>query len=363
MPRQKQLLVLLNELYDAAFDPPAWRQFLDSLARAYEGTARVFAQPSTRGTGQTFDPSDKLSFSRVALSPLLAHAVWDYAPARQDMALARIESQKPFHRVEGVIFADEGVRLSLALTRPPEKRSFSPREIREWEELVPHLRRMVKLRVRWVESQLGRQCALFMLDALGLGIAVVSGQSMLLFASLVAKQIISRGDGLSVMQGRLQAAPAVRGYFTGLVNRMATEKQAEAGFSEIVALPRTHSERPLSALVMSLPGEQYTLSIPSAVVLLNDPTRQVTVRERDLASVYALTAAEGKLLRELARGVPLSHYAASAGIAHNTAKSYLQQIFAKTGQSRQADLLREIVSNPLLRVAGEVAALCASLAV
>jgi DNA-binding CsgD family transcriptional regulator len=366
MSRETRLVVLLNQLYDAAFDPPAWRHFLESLAHAYDGSARIFAQHSTCRAGQASGPADELSsFPRVALAPLLAHAVWDSAaPCQgQDMGTARTESQSPFHRMESVIFAQEGVRLSLALARTPDMRPFSRREIREWKALIPHLRRMVELRLRWADSQLGPQYALFVLDALGLGIAVVSRQSTLLFASLAAKQIIDRADGLSVIQGRLHAAPVVRDRFASLVSRIATERNPDADSREIVALPRAHGERPMSALVMSFPQRRFMLRVPSAIVLLNDPTREVTLRERDLASVYGLTAAEGKLLCELARGVPLADYAASAGIAHNTAKSYLQQIFAKTGQSRQVDLLREIVSDPLLRVASEVAGLCESFAV
>jgi hypothetical protein len=49
-------------------------------------------------------------------------------------------------------------------------------------------------------------------------------------------------------------------------------------------------------------------------------------------------------------GSRLKDYADKAGIGLNTAKSQLRQIFAKTGDSRQSDLVRNLVSNLVLRM-------------
>ena len=356
MLRPARFSVLLDQLYGAAVDPSAWPRFLASLAVGYGATPRVLARRSA-GTAAEHGGSDgSPGLSRVDLISLFAQDAGDPGwslPATGFPEAGQSGSQPFGHRLESLLFAQDGLTVLLALTRGEENEPFSEEDICEWHGLAPHLRRMVTLRMQQVEAQLGTQHAMFVLDALGLGIAIVSRRGTLLFASRVARQIIDRADVLSVIQGRLQAAPAVRGYLAGVVSRIIGEGQSRVARSEVVVLPRGGGKCPVSALVTSLPDEPFPSAEPSAVILLHDPARHARIREQDLASLYTLTAAEGRLLRELARGVSLADYAAGAGIARSTAKSYLQQIFAKTGQSRQADLMREIASDPLLRVASE----------
>jgi DNA-binding CsgD family transcriptional regulator len=52
-----------------------------------------------------------------------------------------------------------------------------------------------------------------------------------------------------------------------------------------------------------------------------------------------LTAAETRLLEQLARNATLAEAAKTLGISQLTARTHLAHIFSKTGISRQADLL------------------------
>jgi DNA-binding CsgD family transcriptional regulator len=63
-----------------------------------------------------------------------------------------------------------------------------------------------------------------------------------------------------------------------------------------------------------------------------------------------LTPAETRLLRSLLDGKRLADYARDADIGLFTAKGYLKQIFSKTGASRQADLVRLVLADPILRL-------------
>jgi len=58
-------------------------------------------------------------------------------------------------------------------------------------------------------------------------------------------------------------------------------------------------------------------------------------------------------MRSLLQGQRLSEYAARAGISVNTAKSYLRDVFGKTGASRQSDLFRRVLTNPLLQMSSD----------
>jgi len=58
------------------------------------------------------------------------------------------------------------------------------------------------------------------------------------------------------------------------------------------------------------------------------------------AAAFKLTPAETRVLANLLGGRTLAETAATLGIAPTTAKSHLENIFAKTGVARQADLMR-----------------------
>ena len=249
------------------------------------------------------------------------------------------------------LFDGRTFEIKLVVTRPRAEECFSPDETRHWSWLAPHIGRVAYLRMQFVHSQIVRESALGALEALGIGSVIADGDGALLFASPVGGEILARGEGLTVSQGRLRAAPAIREDFERRLHRVTSQAGRHDPGGEILALPRNHGERPISAVIMPPAERRHALAAPSVTILLYDVRRHTQVRAGDLAYLYGLTAAEGKLLRELIEGVPLAQYAAAAGIARNTAKTYLHQIFNKTGQSRQADLIREVLSDPVLRLA------------
>jgi DNA-binding NarL/FixJ family response regulator len=57
-----------------------------------------------------------------------------------------------------------------------------------------------------------------------------------------------------------------------------------------------------------------------------------------------------RVAHALVGGERVGTYAKQAGITLNTAKGYLKQLFSKTRIRRQFDLLRLVLSNPLLRL-------------
>ena len=57
-------------------------------------------------------------------------------------------------------------------------------------------------------------------------------------------------------------------------------------------------------------------------------------------AAYGLTPAETRLLTSLLGGRTLAATAATLGIAATTARTHLDNIFSKTGVTRQVDLMR-----------------------
>lgn len=87
------------------------------------------------------------------------------------------------------------------------------------------------------------------------------------------------------------------------------------------------------------------------LLLFRDPGRGIRPCRAALQQAYDLSPAESRLVVLLVEGNSLSRAAQLAGISPNTAKTQLQFAFARTGFSRQADLVGEIRGNPLVLIA------------
>lgn len=86
------------------------------------------------------------------------------------------------------------------------------------------------------------------------------------------------------------------------------------------------------------------------LVMLTFTPDQGAMPEESLQEAYGLTRAEARLLRALVQGEQLSTYAARVGVRMSTAKTHLQSLFSKTGEKRQADLIRKALSDTSLRL-------------
>lgn len=86
---------------------------------------------------------------------------------------------------------------------------------------------------------------------------------------------------------------------------------------------------------------------PMALVALTAPS--ATIAPDRLRRAFGLTAAETRLLSALVTGERLAEYAERTGVKLSTAKTHLRGLFNKVGESRQADLIRRVMDDALLR--------------
>ena len=84
----------------------------------------------------------------------------------------------------------------------------------------------------------------------------------------------------------------------------------------------------------------------SVLILIVDPTRGRAPDEAVLRKIYGLSPAEAALAGRLAMGETLREAAIARGIAFTTARSYLEQIFHRTGTRRQVELTRLLLTLP-----------------
>jgi DNA-binding CsgD family transcriptional regulator len=123
---------------------------------------------------------------------------------------------------------------------------------------------------------------------------------------------------------------------------LAAKDEASIGKTGLAIRLTDADTPPVFAHVLPLTGGDLRTRLKAeavAAVFIGTPPD-----ERDgadlTAAAYGLTPAETRVLTSLLAGRTLAETAATLGIAPATAKTHLDNIFAKTGVSRQADLIR-----------------------
>ena len=89
----------------------------------------------------------------------------------------------------------------------------------------------------------------------------------------------------------------------------------------------------------------------AAALFVSDPEATIPTPGEILAGLHGLTAAESRLVQCLLQGKRLKDAAEELAITANTAKTHLKRIFRKTETNSQSELIRLILSGPIM-VAG-----------
>jgi DNA-binding CsgD family transcriptional regulator len=121
----------------------------------------------------------------------------------------------------------------------------------------------------------------------------------------------------------------------------------KAGGGGRIRISRGEERAPLIVLVIPLRAETEWLSPrrPTAILFITDPERANTPTAASLQHSFGLTRTEAAVALQVLNGKGLQAAAAVLGIAPVTARSHLAAIFAKTGTSRQAELVRVLLQS------------------
>ena len=219
---------------------------------------------------------------------------------------------------------------------------ISDREIAILRLLAPHIRRAVTigdiLDLKKVEAQaLGST-----LDNLAAGVIVVAEENRILHANHVARQMFTKGTPVRSVSGRLAARGAEAGAELAKAINLARRNETGIGATGIGVALSDEAGEPAVAHVLPLArGDLRTRLLPQATAAVF-VTQAGGAPPSDIAAIaasFGLTHAEARVLERLLSGMTLVAAAAALGIAETTAKTHLSRIFAKTGVTRQAELV------------------------
>jgi DNA-binding CsgD family transcriptional regulator len=217
-------------------------------------------------------------------------------------------------------------------------RMFDFRQLHYMRLLAPHLDRAARLQMRLNCAALRSELVSGALDGLTLGVIVVDQAGNKIWHNRRAEEIASDPKVLTFSGSRLVGRNASS---TQSVRELLC--RAAAGEPGLLPIER-ESSKPLLLVATPLRlASMYDLSTPPdtmayGVVFVSDPDRTDTFTVESLQSAFDLTYREAQTAIAIARGQGLKTAARALGVAPTTARSQLQQVFAKTGTNHQAEL-------------------------
>ncbi|MDF2763968.1 MAG: LuxR family transcriptional regulator [Rhodospirillales bacterium] len=179
------------------------------------------------------------------------------------------------------------------------------------------------------------------LDVLAVGIIFANANSAILHANRAARDIAAQDDGFKICDGRLGSS-SVR--HDKSLRALIAQAARGSGQMARLCLPRKSHLRPYLVLVSPL-GDPTRFALSPAspdrpvLVFVRDPESGFELSSGDVSAFLGLTPAEARVLIAIADGASLADVSRSLSLSRNTVRSHLQHIFAKTGVSRQSELV------------------------
>lgn len=197
------------------------------------------------------------------------------------------------------------------------------------------------------ESRIGGlTCAL---DQSDVGILVLDRDAALLFANRTARGLLDNADGLR-RKGRSLAATELSDSLRlqVAISHVLDAPERPTGRARrtpVVALRRTGKLRPLMVSVLAPDQPPAGSRDAAAILYVFNPDQDVLPLLQPACHLYGLSPVETRLACLLSGGASLGEAAVEMRIKEQTARTYLKQVFQKTGTNRQADLVRVMLSS------------------
>jgi DNA-binding CsgD family transcriptional regulator len=239
----------------------------------------------------------------------------------------------------------------ICIRRPDSFGAFGAASVRAAKRIVPHFGRAVRLRAKIESERTVNRTLCEALECVGSGVVTVDARGKVISANRAAEIILKVNDGLLFWQGKIACERQEDGakLHKGLkaaTNPFSSDHDPGTDFAV-----HRRSGRPLTVHLIPLPSRSAWSSLTSsgavAVLFLVDPELESQRGVDAVVNGYDLTAAEGKVLREIFRCAGLLEAAGKLGVTEATARTHLQRIFSKTDTRNQAELVRLVMRSSL----------------
>ena len=264
------------------------------------------------------------------------------SPTYNEMLLRDGGQNSLYVRLDG----PDGCSIAWALRDPVDSDGWRSSRITMVTRLLPHIRQFVRVRQALVRAEARNTTVTALLDNDRIGVLHLDRRGLILEANDRVRSILRHGDGLSDRGGALRArGPDDQVRLERLLGD-ALPASGLAAVSGSMLLRRSPVLPPFLVHVkpVNFARPDYAARRVAALVLIAEPGRQSRVRPDLVATILGLTPAESKVAVWLAEGRSVRDIAEATGRTERAVYWHLQQIYQKQSISRQADLVRLVLS-------------------
>ena len=239
-----------------------------------------------------------------------------------------------------------GARMTWSLADPIASEGWGSSQIAMVRRLTPHIRQFIRVRQALVRAQARDTTVTALLDNPRIGVLHLDRRGRILAANDRARGLLRHGEELSDEAGVLQArSPDDQGRLARLVAE-ALPTSGAVPVSGSMQLGRVSGLPPFVVHIkpVGVPQPDYGARPVAALVLIVEPGRHPRLDPALVARTLRLTPAESQVAALLADGKTVRDIALATGRRESTIRSHVKHMFAKHGLSRQADLVRLVLS-------------------
>jgi DNA-binding CsgD family transcriptional regulator/PAS domain-containing protein len=253
-------------------------------------------------------------------------------------------------RILGVDTAEPGGMLArLRVSRRRSEARFGDEERTLLARITPHLRRALQIYATLNRTTSERDIYAGAVDQLSVATIILDEQGRLLNNNALATALLEKADGLMLKDQHLHLSgrDLNRALQEALSEIIRAQQDGATAVVRALRVPRSGERADLGLVIRPVPPSDRGKgqSIPCAAIFISDPDLKETASRQTLGELFGLTPAEANLAILLARGLSLAEVSETQHISQHTARAQLKSVFAKTGVSRQAELVRLVLKS------------------
>lgn len=359
---------LLLDLYAGAAQPSRWTRSLDRLCvstgacsavvqafRFEQGRAQILwaARDSRTLAGLATEPqgladgdNPRLNFhralrglDRVAGDELLFDPGDEARPMLQQR-LATLGLGRFMGTLQDV---GRGVYLSLALHRSvQDSAEFNEQHANRLADLAPHLGQAFLLTEQLAASVERDDRLRELMDCLRFGIVLCDRNGGVQWSNRHAFDLLGADAALMLRGESLHGCSASETH--KLLSQLAMVRDEPGHGVGYIRMGQGPGSLHVAVQASGDPG--------SLMLVISAADQTLDLPAGALEKLFGLTPTEARLLGALATGGSVEDYALQRGVSVGTARVQLKQIQAKTGQHRQSDLVRLVLSSAAAHLSG-----------
>lgn len=359
----EQFSDLIGTIYDCAINPSLWPQTIGAIAEAagcFAGLIGIVDLDRVKANvpyqwgyqpGCVDRMIDHLEEVIAGYRSLPLPALND-EPISSQRALPReLKDDSPYGRmlrgtygivdsIDLILIAEPGRVAELGLSRHESRGMVSDADLDVVRLLAPHIRRSITISDLLDMKSLEKQALSATLDSVAVGIVIVGDEGRILHSNKPAQAMLASGFPIQTIGGRLTALKA--DVTNELMRAITLAQTNEASIGKTgIGIPLEGRNTTAIAHVLPLAGgARRGRLIPkaAAAVFISPSDTPLPTDLSTIARIFALTAAENRLLAQFAAGASIAEAAAELGITEATAKTHRTHLFAKMGIKRRTEL-------------------------